>query len=78
MARKTNEPAQSSFTFEILLPVITAVIILFSVFIKPQGLDIRQKYSVDEILYNVMADQMTVNFLDYTPRPYYELMKKYN
>jgi len=71
-------PQKKESTFCAILPTIIAVLVLAALIIKPQSLNKREMYSVDEMLYNMMANQMTVDLTDYNAIGYYDQAMKHN
>lgn len=73
-AKKEQPPAvKKSSPFTVFLPSLLLVVMLAVIVFKPQGFSSRETYSVDEILYDFMANQMTVNIADYSAHKYYDL-----
>ena len=68
---------QQKSIFNILLPILIVLVMLLAVFVKPTDINSRKIYSVDEVLYNMMANQIVVNLADYNTLNYYKLSKQH-
>jgi len=75
---KKNAAAASkkSRSPDLFLPACLVLILIVSAFVKTRDIPLRDVYSVDEILYNMMATQITANPSDYSARTYCALSKE--